>query len=72
MAEQLKEELSTSQHSEFTVSRATDLVHRCWSVLTLAGTTNQEAMKKYAKQYGVPFRAVITNLKRFKALTGQS
>lgn len=68
MMRELKEELSTKQHSEFKVSRATDLKHRCWSVLTLSGIINRAEIRKWAGMYGIPYQTVRKHIISFKKL----
>lgn len=72
MMKELKEELSTKQHSEFKVSRATDLKHRCWSVLTLSGTIDRKEIRKWAAIYEIPYQTVRAQINQFKALSTQS
>jgi hypothetical protein len=41
----MKEELTTKMHAEFKVSRAIDVRHRCFTVLSLINKDTTEALK---------------------------
>jgi hypothetical protein len=65
----LKEELTTKMHSEFTVSKETDVKHRVYALLTLTGINDKDKIKKYASTYRVTPAQIKRYLPRFKSLS---
>lgn len=65
----LKEELTTSMHSEFTVSKEIDLKHKAFSVLTLSGIKDVQQIKYWCSIYEVPIRIVMSYLPEFRVLS---
>lgn len=68
MENNLKEELTTAMHSEFTVTKAIDLKHKVFTVLTISGTKNKDQIKYWAEQYQVPLVAVRKYINEFRLL----
>ena len=65
---ELKEELTTKMHSEFSVSVETDIKHRVFSLLTLTGVKNEDSIKKWLSNYDVTLEQVQKYMTEYKSL----
>lgn len=70
---ELKEELTTLMHSEFTVSNDTDKKIRCWTALkSLNGNLENPGAGKECKSYGVTLEEAKSHLPEWLELTGRN
>jgi hypothetical protein len=62
----MKDELTAKMHSEFTISRETEIKLKVFSLLTLTGTEDMVKIKKWLNDFGVTMTDIEKHITEFK------